>query len=160
MHAVFLTNFMIFREILSIFTYMMDPNKTGPTRHAIKVEVSGWKCTENRKSMKRSIEEFIITRAPLSWTYDLLELRKYIEMFEEKIFASAKDENEYIANISARIKTAYSQSAEPNPLRSNSSGSEREANVECQEQLYQQAISNIVLHFLSWLFLCLRDVPG
>ncbi|XP_019421204.1 PREDICTED: mediator of RNA polymerase II transcription subunit 15a-like isoform X1 [Lupinus angustifolius] len=121
----------------------MDANRTKPITDAANIEAIGWKSTEGRKRMKKKIEEFIIMRAPPSWKNDLSKLTKFIEMLEEKVFASVKDEAEYIAKLSAKLKTLSSappQSAESNLSVSNPSGSgaEREVNVEWQEQLYQK----------------------
>ncbi|XP_019465342.1 PREDICTED: mediator of RNA polymerase II transcription subunit 15a-like [Lupinus angustifolius] len=73
---------------------------------------------------------------------NLSGLSKCIERFEEKVYASAKDEADYIAKISAKVKALYliPQEAESKPLvpTSSASGAGKAANIDWQEQIYEK----------------------
>ncbi|KAK7322554.1 hypothetical protein VNO77_25939 [Canavalia gladiata] len=116
----------------------MDPNKMRPSSAAPNVKTSVWKTPEQRNIMVKKVADFLMKEGPPSWGLDIPGLMKSVERFEEKVFTSAKDEAEYIAMISAKMKAVRPslQSDEFHHSSSNIAGSgvQREADPEWQEQ--------------------------
>ncbi|KAE9592781.1 putative coactivator CBP, KIX domain-containing protein [Lupinus albus] len=125
----------------------MDTGENKPVKQEGNIESSSrWRSQEFRKSIVKKMMNIIIQKGCPSWAQNLSELSKCVERFEEKVYTSAKDEDDYIAKISAKVKALYliTQEAESKHLlsTSSSSGAGRTANIEWQEQIYEKVESS------------------
>ncbi|KAK7268048.1 hypothetical protein RIF29_20732 [Crotalaria pallida] len=112
----------------------MDPIIDAANNNTV---ANGWKTTENRKKMVKEIEELLIKQDPNSQTQDISKCMKYIERFEEKVFASTKDEAEYIEKISAMKMLHVSTTSE-----CSVESIDREAKAELEEN-YQKVHASV-----------------
>ncbi|KAF1885286.1 hypothetical protein Lal_00029175 [Lupinus albus] len=142
-------------ETLCASAYRMDTGENKPVKQEGNIESSSrWRSQEFRKSIVKKMMNIIIQKGCPSWAQNLSELSKCVERFEEKVYTSAKDEDDYIAKISAKVKALYliTQEAESKHLlsTSSSSGAGRTANIEWQEQIYEKVQKLKSMYFIKF----------
>ncbi|KAH1102258.1 hypothetical protein AAZX31_13G172700 [Glycine max] len=124
----------------------MDTNKTKPTEQ--QTMTVKWKFPEYRKAVVKKCVEGVIKQSGLPLAR-LNGLVQFLERFEAKVNAAAKNEVEYLKSLSEKVKEISSQlkTAESKPRPSNSTGSVevcsaqeagKSANTEWKEQVYQR----------------------
>ncbi|KAF7824785.1 mediator of RNA polymerase II transcription subunit 15a-like [Senna tora] len=155
----------------------MDTDKLRAATDAARIESRGWRSAEFRRKIVDKMSPMIcrwtgpddflfycsvlflnssfsvntiFENGPHSWTYKTSNVTNFAEKFEEKVFASATDEADYIAKVSRRLMIikGSSQSSRQKLLPVNSSdlkevkaapGAEESAkNIDWQEPLYQR----------------------
>ncbi|CAL0328796.1 unnamed protein product [Lupinus luteus] len=124
----------------------MEAGKSKPVKQEANIDTGRWRSEDFRKSIVKKMMNLIVQKGCPSLGQNLSGLSKCIERFEEKVYASAKDEADYIAKISAKVKALYliPQEAESKPLVSttSASGAGKAANIDWQEQIYEKVESS------------------
>ncbi|XP_076891761.1 mediator of RNA polymerase II transcription subunit 15a-like isoform X2 [Bidens hawaiensis] len=89
------------------------------------MELDDWRDhlqSDSRERIKYKILDTLKRHLPYSGDEGLQELRKIAERFEEKIYAAATSQSDYLRKISLKMLTMETRPQYPNPMLSNSDG--------------------------------------